>query len=301
MLCSKLDYNSATNTEYIQNDCLRFKVKEVVVYSTPYCSKSPIWQNYKPTNFLEFTITRFSHRIRLKNIYYSPPFYTSECGYKMCLKVCPACDVGTHVAIYGILMKGEYDDYLSWPFCADIVIDILNWRDDHSHHREILHFNNDSCDDACTRVYDGTLAPRGQGNNKVILLSELFSNIFLSTKYLGDDCMRIRIYDIAIYSTPLLNKLPVWQTSSNLSSSWPIEFTVTEFHMRKMYDSVYHSPPFYTHKNGYKMRLEVYPNGCGNGKGTHISLFARLLKGENDYNLKWPMIIVLTIQLIWCL
>ena len=68
--------------------------------------------------------------------------------------------------------------------------------------------------------------------------------------------------------------------------------------MRKMYDSVYFSPPFYIHKNGYKMRLEVYPNGCGNGKGTHISLFARLLKGENDCNLKWPLNINLTIQLI---
>ena len=90
------------------------------------------------------TITQFSHCIRLKNAYFSPPFYTSACGYKMCLKVYAAGDVGTHVAIHGFLMKGEYDDSLLWPFCADIVIDILNWRDDHSHHREILHFNNDS-------------------------------------------------------------------------------------------------------------------------------------------------------------
>ena len=298
ILCSKLGYNSTTNTEYLQNDCLRFKVKEVVVYSTHYCSKSPIWQNQKPTNFFEFTITRFSHRIRLKNAYFSPPFYTSAYGYKMCLKVYAAGDVGTHVAIYGFLMKGKYDDSLSWPFCADIVIDILNWRDDHSHHREILHFNNDSCPGVCARVYDDGLPPRGRGNNKVIPLSELFNKFFLTTKYLEDDCICIRIYDIAIYSTPLLNKLPVWQNSSNTSSSWPIEVTVTEFHMRKMYDSVYISPPFYTHKNGYKMRLEVYPNGCGNGKGTQISLFARLLKGENDCNLKWPTNINLTIELI---
>ena len=286
ILCSKFNYNSTTNTEYLQNDCLRFKVKEVVVYSTPHCSKSPIWQNQKPTKFFEFTITQFSHRIRLKNTYFSPPFYTSACGYKMCLKVNAAGDVGTHVAIYGFLMKGEYDDSLSWPFCADIVIDILNWRGDHSHHREILHFNNDSCTDVYARVYDNGLAPKGCGNNEVIPLSELFPTDPLSTKYLEDDCMRIRIYDVALYNTPLLKKTPRWQNSCNLSIS---EFTVTEFHMRKMYDSVYLSPPFYTHKKGYKVRLEVYPNGCGDGKGTHISLFARLLKGKNDCNLKWPM------------
>ena len=298
ILCTKLGYNSTTNTEYLQNDCLRFKVKEVVVYSTRHCSKSLIWQNQKPTKFFEFTITQFSHRIRLKNTYFSPPFYTSAQGYKMCLKVNAADEVGTHVAIHGFLMKGEYDDSLSWPFYADIVIDILNWRGDHSHHREILHFSNHTYADVCARVYHDGLAHIGRGNNKVISLSELFPKYPLSTKYLEDDCMRIRIYDVAVYSTPLLNKAPRWQNSSNQSSSWLIEFTMTEFHMRKMYDSEYFSLPFYTHKNGYKMRLEVYPNGCGDGKGTHLSIMARLLKGENDCNLKWPMNIDLTIQLI---
>ena len=298
ILCSKLNYNNTTNTEYLQNDCLRFKVKEVVVYSTPHFSKIPIWQNQKPTNFFEFTITQFPRRIRLKNTYFSPPFYTSAYGYKMCLKVYAAGDVGTHVAIYGYLMKGKYDDSLTWPFCADIVIDILNWRGDHSHHRKILHFNNDSCDDAFARVYDDGLASEGWGSNEIIPLSELFPKYPFSTKYLEDDCVRIRIYDVALYSTPLLNKTPRWQTSRNTSSSWPIEVTITEFHMRKMYNSEYLSPPFYTHNNGYKMRLEVYPNGYGDGKGTHISLFVRLLKGENDSNLKWPMNIDLKIQLI---
>ena len=110
--------------------------------------------------------------------------------------------------------------------------------------------------------------------------------------------MRIKIYDVVLYNTPLLNKTPTWQTSSKPSSSWPIEVTVTEFHMHKIYNSEYLSPPFYSHKNGYKMRLEVYPNVYGDGKGTHISLFDGLLKGENDCNLKWPMNIDLTIQLI---
>ena len=63
ILCSKLNYNNTTNIEYLQNDCLRFKVKEVVVYSTPHCSKSPIWQNQKPTKFFEFTIIQLSHHI----------------------------------------------------------------------------------------------------------------------------------------------------------------------------------------------------------------------------------------------
>ena len=297
ILCSKLNYNSTTNTEYLQNDCLRFKVKDVIVYSTPHCTKSPIWQNHKPTKFVEFTITQFSHRIQLKNTYFSPPFYTSACGYKMCLKVNAAGSVGTHVAIYGYLMKGEYDDSLSWPFCADIVIDILNWNGDHSHHRKVLNFDDDSSDDARARVYVDGLAPNGYGSSEVIPISTLFPRYASNTEYLEDDCMRIRIHDVAIYTTSLLNKTPRWQKSWFTSSPW-LEFTVTGFYKHKIYDSEYISPPFYTHKNGYKMRLEANPNGDGDGKGTHLSIFARLLKGENDFNLKWPMNIDLTIELI---
>ena len=70
----------------------------------------------------------------------------------------------------------------------------------------------------CDRVYDDSLASKGQCNNEVMPLSELFNKYPLSTKYLEDNCMCIRIYDVAIYSTPLLNKLPVWQNSSNISS-----------------------------------------------------------------------------------
>ena len=123
-------------------------------------------------------------------------------------------------------MKSEYNDSLSWPFCADIVIDILNCKGDHSHHREILHFNIDNCDEVCGRRYDDGLAPKGQGNNKVVPLFELFVQYSLSTKYLEDDCMCIKIYDVALYNTPILNKTPRWQTSNKPSSSWPIEFTV---------------------------------------------------------------------------
>ena len=297
ILCSKLRYDNTTNTEYLQNDCLRFKVKEVVVYSTPHCSKSPIWQNQKPSKFFEFTITQFSHHIRLKNAYFSPPFYTSAYGYKMCLKVYAAGNEGTHVAIYGYLMKGEYDDFLSWPFCADIVIDILNWNGDHNHHRKVLSFDDSSPDNARARVYDDGLAPQGYGNSEVIPISTLFPRYASNTEYLEDNCMRIRVYDIAIYNTPLLNKTPRWQNSWFTTSPW-LQFTVTGFYKRKIYDSEYISPPFYTHKNGYKMRLEANPNGYGDGKGTHLSIFACLLKGENDYNLKWPMNIDISIQLI---
>ena len=51
--------------------------------------------------------------------------------------------------------------------------------------------------------------------------------------------------------------------------------------------SIY-SPPFYTGRNGYKMCITAYLNGDGTGKGTHLSIFFVLMKGEYDPLLQWP-------------
>ena len=50
---------------------------------------------------------------------YSPPFYTAKNGYKMCIRVYLNGDgMGhkTHLSLYFVLMKGEFDALLKWPF-----------------------------------------------------------------------------------------------------------------------------------------------------------------------------------------
>ncbi|XP_068106059.1 TNF receptor-associated factor 1 [Hyperolius riggenbachi] len=49
-----------------------------------------------------------------------------------------------------------------------------------------------------------------------------------------------------------------------------------------------YSPAFYTARYGYKVCLRIYLNGDGAGKGTHISLFFAIMKGEYDALLAWP-------------
>ena len=49
-----------------------------------------------------------------------------------------------------------------------------------------------------------------------------------------------------------------------------------------------YSPPFYTGPHGYKMCMRVYLNGDGVGKGSHLSLFFVLMKGEFDAVNQWP-------------
>lgn len=49
-----------------------------------------------------------------------------------------------------------------------------------------------------------------------------------------------------------------------------------------------HSQPFYSKRYGYKMCGCVFFNGYAQGKGTHISVFICLMKGEYDALLDWP-------------
>ena len=52
------------------------------------------------------------------------------------------------------------------------------------------------------------------------------------------------------------------------------------------------SDPFYTKTEtdgyGYKLKVKIYPGGCGDGENTHLSVFIIVMKGEYDAILPWP-------------
>ena len=68
----------------------------------------------------------------------------------------------------------------------------------------------------------------------------------------------------------------------------PTELTMTNFEQHKIDSDHWFSPPFYTHPQGYKMYFGVVANGSSAGKGTHVSVFAFLMRGDFDDHLKWP-------------
>ena len=61
---------------------------------------------------------------------------------------------------------------------------------------------------------------------------------------------------------------------------------------------MWHSPGFYTHTFGYKMCLCVDANRDGDSKGTHVSVYLCLMKGENDDALTWPIKYKCTVTLL---
>ena len=68
----------------------------------------------------------------------------------------------------------------------------------------------------------------------------------------------------------------------------PMEFIISDFSEKKEANQKWFSSPFYTHNKGYKFRLRLYPNGAGTGRGSHLSVYAALMRGEHDNELEWP-------------
>ena len=49
-----------------------------------------------------------------------------------------------------------------------------------------------------------------------------------------------------------------------------------------------HNSFYPSYSTGYKMCARIYLNGDGMGKGTHVSLFFVVMRGNYDALLKWP-------------
>ena len=77
-----------------------------------------------------------------------------------------------------------------------------------------------------------------------------------------------------------------------------VTFIVTDYQQHKINDDKWYSKPFYSHPQGYRMYLEVVANRYATSKGTNLSVYIHLKRGEFDCSLKWPFRGEVTIHLL---
>ncbi len=66
------------------------------------------------------------------SLMYSSPFYSSESGYKLCLCIYPAGDNNqSFLSLYFVIMKGQFDEVLQWPFQKQVYLTLLNTMGGH--------------------------------------------------------------------------------------------------------------------------------------------------------------------------
>ena len=100
--------------------------------------------------------------------WFSEPFYSHPGGYKMCLSVYAngtGQGVGSHVSVFAHLMRGEYDDKLTWPYRGNVQVTLVTDEEDYE---EKLKFTSKSPAKAAKRVEDGDRNDYGQGLSKFV-------------------------------------------------------------------------------------------------------------------------------------
>ena len=83
---------------------------------------------------LLWKITEFARRrneaVSGQNVFfYSPCFYTSRYGYKMCARIYLNGDgmgLGTHISVFFVVMRGQNDVILRWPFRQMVTFMLLD-------------------------------------------------------------------------------------------------------------------------------------------------------------------------------
>ena len=141
-------------------------------------------------------MSEFAKRKAFNNKYYSPPFFSESGhgGYKVCLQITPSAnEQSQHISLYASLLKGDNDASLDWPFCGDVVVELLNWRQDANHHSHTISFHErvHIKDSGRVLVGDGTSSSRG--TDSFISHDSLAHSHSTNTKYLQDDCLSFRV------------------------------------------------------------------------------------------------------------
>jgi len=100
-------------------------------------------------------MTDFTEFKAAKKVWHSPPFYTDNKGYKMCLSVSTHHNT-SYVSIQLSLMRGEHDNQLHWPFKGTLQLQMMNQRsnDNHTTPVEVV-FDGSDESSSCQRVMDG--------------------------------------------------------------------------------------------------------------------------------------------------
>ena len=146
--------------------------------------KSPIKQEV-PVVPVEVTMMDFEEYSSSFTRWYSPPFYTHDGGYRLCLFTRRRVERSQSMHIEVYLMRGEFDDHLQFPFCAYIVAEIVNQKAGENI-EEVITFNNQD------RV-PAPLTRNSYGHN-----SEGIPLFMLYRKCIVNDCLKLRVTSVTL-------------------------------------------------------------------------------------------------------
>ncbi len=128
------------------------------------------------------------------DFWFSPPVYTHPQGYKICLKVeiVPWGNQSHQMTTYIHFMKGQFDDFLTWPFKGAISIRIVDQVKGQGHREFKSKYTTDN--ECCQRVVSNEIARHGQEAINTIIYDGNDTS-----KFHKNDTIVFHIYEVEFY------------------------------------------------------------------------------------------------------
>ncbi|XP_070684369.1 TNF receptor-associated factor 5 [Pempheris klunzingeri] len=122
----------------------------------------------------------------------SVPFHTGRCGYKMAAKVYLNGDGegrGTHLSLYVVLMPGDFDALLPWPFRQTVSLSVLD-QSGAGNHRS-LSFRPDPASKSFQRPAAGSVSNVAVGFSCFVPLNKLETP--QKSEYVKNDTLFVKV------------------------------------------------------------------------------------------------------------
>ena len=246
-----------------------------------------------------FQLPGYASKKQKNEKFNSISFYTHPGGYKMHIRIDTngvGDGKGTHVSVFTELLEGHYDNQLHRPFLGTVTVELLNQLGDDNHHKKDITYD----------ASDNMRIGNSYGYHNFLPHSSLGHNPATNTQYLLDDTLYFRVSVKVSNHKPWLvctdkvtiDSIRATNDYKTLKNNEPIIFKVTNFNTWKCSQFTVTSSFFYTTSCGYRICISIDANGCGYGKGTHVSVFTTLLEGRYDNQLHWPFLGTVTYELL---
>ena len=121
--------------------------------------------------------------------FYSPPFYTSRYGFKMCCRIYfngEGDGRNTHLSLYFVILKGDYDAIIKWPFKQMVKFILIDQSENNS---DIVDAFRPDPNSVSFRKPIGEMNI-GSGLPKFCKISDLFGP---NSNYVKDNTMFIKV------------------------------------------------------------------------------------------------------------
>ena len=146
-----------------------------------------------------FTMFNIDHYLKHNLDFVSDPFYSHPGGYKMNISIYSNAEGGsraTHLSLYVLILHGEFDDQLKWPFDGEVTVQVYNHSQEKWSKEAKIQLNKKVCGLDVVQRQVGLLPSAGWGCPKFLLFSDLKAYFVKDT-----NVVRFRIVNVKVYST----------------------------------------------------------------------------------------------------